>query len=95
MKPTYFIPSLFLLMLASFNLQAQDQTQQWYHVEMIVFENSDVITDEQWPEMPVTYKPELVEQGDEVDLLEEEVVATESLNAIASRLTKSPRYQIH
>ena len=101
MKSTYFIPTLFLLVLASFSLQIQAETQQWYHVEMIVFENIDVITDEQWPEMPESYQAEIaetaaiVEATTEVDLPVEEVIATDSLNDIASRLKKSPRYQIH
>ncbi|RKZ82119.1 MAG: hypothetical protein DRQ39_11120, partial [Gammaproteobacteria bacterium] len=50
MKSQYYIVQVILsacLLLLSFQLHAE----QWYHVELIVFEQLDTITDEQWPEM--------------------------------------------
>lgn len=43
---TRFILSACLLLLSS-----QLHADQWYHVELIVFEQLDTITDEQWPQM--------------------------------------------
>jgi peptidoglycan-binding protein CsiV len=50
MKSQYYTVQLILsacLLLLSFQLHAQ----QWYHVELIVFEQLNTITDEQWPQM--------------------------------------------
>ena len=58
MKSQYYTAQLFLsacLLLSSFQLHAQ----QWYHVELIVFEQLDTITDEQWPQMTVFSNSEL------------------------------------
>ncbi|MBL1320756.1 MAG: hypothetical protein COA63_006795 [Methylophaga sp.] len=48
MKKTHFIHLFSLIILWSLSFQAQ--AQQWYHVELIVFEQLNTYTDEVWPE---------------------------------------------
>jgi hypothetical protein len=73
-------------------LTQQVSAQQWYHVELVVFEQLDAITDEQWPEMndleQATLNPEMA------NLLIQPAV-NESLTQSASRLSRSQSYRVH
>ncbi len=48
MKTTYFIRFFSLIILCLLSFQAH--AQQWYHVELIVFEQLNTYTDEAWPQ---------------------------------------------
>ncbi|PHS25771.1 MAG: hypothetical protein COA83_04985 [Methylophaga sp.] len=48
MKRTYFLHLLGMILLWS--LSSSAHAQQWYHVELIVFEQLNSYTDEAWPE---------------------------------------------
>ena len=89
-----FIITLCLL-LASINAFAE----QWYHVELIVFEQLDTVTDEQWPQMNVISDP--VTQADNTSLLPGmassliQPAENETLSGAASQLNQSASYQVH
>ena len=76
------------LLLLSFQLHAD----QWYHVELIVFEQLDTITDEQWPQMTEFSETELLPDM-KTSLIQPATI--ETLNNAASRLSRSSRYRVH
>jgi len=49
MKLLSFTQFILTLLLLAFSINSY--ATQWYHVELVVFEQLDTITDEQWPEM--------------------------------------------
>jgi hypothetical protein len=81
-----------LVTLALLTLHFQAQAQQWYHVELIVFEHLSSITDEQWPQ----------KQPTDLELLTPDMATAiiqpaknENLLSSAQRLNRSPNYQLH
>ncbi|MFW5450166.1 MAG: CsiV family protein [Methylophagaceae bacterium] len=84
---TQFVIALSLLILS-----VQAHAAQWYHVELIVFEQLNTITDEQWPQMTSVGKASL-SPGMATSLIQP--AATETLLNTASRLNHSARYRVH
>ena len=65
--------------------------EQWYHVELVVFEQLDSVSDEQ---APVACVPSaLFDPNTTNDMIQP--AANKTLTGSASRLKKSPRYQVH
>lgn len=65
--------------------------EQWYHVELIVFEQLDSASDEQ---APVTRVPNAsFDPNTTNDMMQP--AANKTLTDSAARLKKSPRYQVH
>ena len=65
--------------------------EQWYHVELVVFEQLDSVSDEQ---APVACVPSaLFDPNSTNDMIQP--AANKTLTGSASRLKKSPRYQVH
>ena len=65
--------------------------EQWYHVELVVFEQLDSVSDEQ---APVECVPSaLFDPNTTNDMIQP--AANKTLTGSASRLKKSPRYQVH
>ena len=65
--------------------------EQWYHVELVVFEQLDSVSDEQAPVARVpnaSFDPNTTN-----DMMQP--AANKTLTGSASRLKKSPRYQVH
>ncbi len=76
--------------LLAFNINSY--AAQWYHVELIVFEQLDIVTDEQWPQMPEIELASLTPQS-----ISKHIQPTENETLINSveRLNRSARYQVH
>lgn len=94
MKPisiSRFITALILLLLLL--LSSQSYADQWYQVELVVFEQIDTVTDEQWPTMP----DELMTGSLTPDMANTFIqpASNENLNNIAERLNRSPQYRVH
>lgn len=65
--------------------------EQWYHVELVVFEQLDSVSDEQ---APVARVPNAsLDPNTTNDMMQP--AANKTLTGSASRLKKSPRYQVH
>jgi hypothetical protein len=65
--------------------------EQWYHVEVIVFENLATVTDEQWPQMPKqTQAPLSPEMASNII----QPAETNSLLISAQKLSQSPNYNV-
>jgi len=90
MKSHLLSQCLLALSLLAFSINSH--AQQWYHVELIVFEQIDTITDEQWPEM-IDIEP--VELNHQTASQIIQPAENESLLSYESRLNRSPRYQVH
>ncbi len=89
LKPNSF-QRLSVLLLLLFSLQA-NATDQWYQVELIVFEQENNITDEQWPEMlEQEIAPLTPDMSDNLI----QPAANETLASAAYRLERSPNYQV-
>lgn len=92
MKPLYFIQIVASFALLLFSLQSQAAT--WYHVELIVFEQLNTITDEQWPHMPedkvtsLTLTPQSKSRFIRPS-------RNSTLLTTASRLNNSSAYRVH
>lgn len=82
----------FLISIGLFALSLSAHAQQWYHVELVVFEQLTTITDEQWPQSDILDTAPLTTQT-ATTLIQPAV--TESLVTAAQRLNRSPRYQVH
>jgi hypothetical protein len=81
----------FILAISLLTLSISSYAEQWYHVELIVFEQLDTITDEQWPEMAETAPLELTPQTVSQSMQPAEI---ETLIKAAARLERSPSYQV-
>lgn len=89
MKSHSFIQFLLASTLILFSISSY--AEQWYHVELIVFEQLNTITDEQWPEMIESTPAELT------PLMASEFIQpskNETLLTYQSRLNRSPRYRV-
>jgi hypothetical protein len=91
MKPlsaTHFITA-FILLLTSI----QSHADQWYHVELVVFEQLNTITDEQWPPMVDNGIIASLSPGMASSLIQP--ATNNSLNGSASLLSSSSQYRVH
>jgi len=88
---SHLLPQL-LITLSLLVFSINSHADQWYHVELIVFEQVDTITDEQWPEM-IDIKAAKLTPSTSSKLIQP--AKNESLLNSASRLNSSPRYQVH
>jgi peptidoglycan-binding protein CsiV len=82
----------FIITASLFALSFQAQAQQWYHVELIVFEQLNIFADEKWPETP------LLETAPLNAMMATALIQpanNESLISAAQRLNRSPRYRVH
>lgn len=82
----------FLIALSLLAFSINSYADQWYHVELIVFEQLDTVTDEQWPQMPELTAALLTPQS--VSKLIQPA-SNESLLNSAERLNRSAAYQVH
>jgi len=82
----------FIIAASLFVLSFQVQAQQWYHVELIVFEQLNTVTDEKWPETPLLETAPL-NTSMATSLIQP--AGLESLVSTAQRLNRSPRYRVH
>jgi hypothetical protein len=80
--------TLFSLSLLSMSAHAA----QWYHVEVIVFEQLSTVTDEQWPIMPEIEKGELALSDNNQFI---HPAAVETLIESEQRLSRSSNYRVH
>ncbi|OUR64253.1 hypothetical protein A9Q79_07380 [Methylophaga sp. 42_25_T18] len=86
---------LFIKSLVSIGLLAlsfQTQAEQWYHVELVVFEQLNTITDEQWPQSELQ-EPAPLSTDMATPLIQP--AENETLVAAAQRLNRSSRYRVH
>ena len=90
MKSHLLTQCLVALSLLAFSINSS--ADQWYHVELIVFEQLDTITDEQWPKMG---EQEIIELTPQTASVLIQPTETESLLSQVSRLERSPSYQVH
>ncbi len=82
----------FLVVLSLLSFSINSFAAQWYHVELIVFEQLDTITDEQWPEMGEQKIVALTPQTASILI---QPAKNESLLSQVSRLKRSPSYRVH
>lgn len=90
MKP--FSASRLVITLYLSFVSIQSYADQWYHVELIIFEQLDTITDEQWPVMP----EEVLIGSLTPDMANAFIqpASNENLNKIATRLDNSSQYRV-
>ena len=77
-------------MILTFSMSSH--AAQWYHVELIVFEQLDTVTDEQWPQMPELKTAPLTPQSISKLI---QPTKNETLLDSVERLNRSARYQVH
>ena len=77
-------------MILTFSMSSH--AAQWYHVELIVFEQLDTVTDEQWPQMPELKTAPLTPQS--ISKLIQPAKNETLLNSV-ERLNRSAAYQVH
>ena len=90
MKSHFYSQFILALSLLAFSITSY--AQQWYHVELIVFEQLDTITDEEWPEMDETQPAELT-PAMATKLIQP--AENETLLNSAARLNRSSQYRVH
>lgn len=84
-KPQCLLTLCFLLLLSM-----PSYADQWYQVELIVFEQLDTITDEQWPHMEKQQTASLLPN---MATMQIQPATTKSLDHIVESLEASPQYQ--
>jgi len=89
MNPPFLKHILFVLSLCLFS--SNSIAAQWYHVELIVFENLNSISDEKWPVMDV--KRGKLSLGGGSKIVRSANIST--LMEVASRLNKSSQYRVY
>lgn len=81
----------FISILLLWSLTGYSHAQQWYHVELIVFEQLNTHTDEKWPEMvAATTPPDPNKSNDHI-----QPAQNNTLLNVADSLYKSANYQVH
>tara|TARA_R110001606_G_scaffold361754_7_gene515411 strand:- start:333426 stop:334031 length:606 start_codon:yes stop_codon:yes gene_type:complete len=88
LSATRFITA-FILLLASI----QSYADQWYHVELVVFEQLSTGTNEQWPAMSGNDITASLAPGMASSYIQP--ATNNTLNTIASRLSSSSQYRVH
>jgi len=91
MKSHFFTQLILSISLSIFSITTY--AEQWYHVELIVFEQLDTVTDEQWPEMAVETNLAKLYPTTVSNLIQP--AENETLLNSAARLQRSQRYQVH
>lgn len=81
-----------LVGIALVSLSFQAHAEQWYHVELVVFEQLNTVTDEQWPQNELL---ETVPLSIDMATPLIQPAVNESLITAAQRLNRSSRYQVH
>jgi len=81
-----------LVSIALFAFSFQVHAEQWYHVELVVFEQLETVTDEQWPQ---TEQLEVAPLSTDMATPLIQAAENETLLAAAQRLDRSHRYQVH
>ena len=89
MKYSSLLSLLLTFSLSVFSLSSY--AAQWYHVEVIVFEQLNSITDEKWPVMDI--EKARLSPGMANKLIQPAVI--NSLVGVAARLNKSSKYRVH
>ena len=82
----------FIALLSLLFISIPAQADQWYHVELIVFEQLSTVTDEQWPQMPEQKVAPLTPQTVSKHI---QPAKNETLLNSVARLNRSARYQVH
>ena len=85
--------SRLLITFSLLTISLSSYADQWYHVEFIVFEQLETVTDEQWPQMPVEEQKELLLPEMENQLIQ--TATLETLVGASNRLNRSTRYRVH
>lgn len=80
-----------ILLLAGLLLSLPAQAQQWYQVELVVFEQLNPATDEQWPVMPPRDPAAATPQTANGKI---QPASRESLAGVAERLRNSASYRV-
>lgn len=89
-KQHLLVKSLVSIGLLALSLQVQ--ADQWYHVELVVFEQLNTVTDEQWPQIDILETAPLTTDM-ATPLIQPAVNA--SLLTAAQHLNRSSRYRVH
>lgn len=84
----YPVITALLLLLSS----VPSYAQQWYHVEVIVFEQLTAITDEQWPVMSAIPSSPLTPDMANAVI---QPITKQTLTESAKRINNSSRYRLH
>lgn len=82
----------FTLTLCLLFIGAEAHAAQWYHVELIIFEQLHAPTDEQWPHMKAINEGEL-SSGMTTSMIQP--AQNETLVSVAQRLNRSSQYRVH
>lgn len=90
MKTSLLIRFISMLLLWSLNCHAY--AQQWYHVELIVFEQLNTYTDEKWPAMADVATAPL---NPDIPNNHIQPASNNSLLDTAASLNRSTNYQVH
>jgi len=85
---TRIAASLFLLLISM-----QTYAAQWYHVEVVVFEQLNTVTDEQWPlmtdsDIKISLTPDMASP-----IIQP--ASNNRMNNIAASLSRSSQYRVH
>ena len=88
LSATRFITAFILLLISISSYAAQ-----WYHVELVVFEQLSTNTDEQWPPMLDSVTADTLTPGMATALIQP--ATNNTLNSVASRLSSSSQYRVH
>jgi len=96
--PTIAMKSQFIITLCLLLSSINAFAEQWYHVELIVFEQLDTVTDEQWPQMERVSNTEIstatmLSPKMATPLIQ--AAKNETLSEAASHLNQSTHYQVH
>jgi len=89
-SPSFLLKLFISLNLLAFSMLAH--AEQWYHVEMIVFEQLNSVTDEQWPQTKLSDNIPLA-TGMANTLIQP--ATNESLISASQRLNRSASYRVH
>lgn len=88
LSTTHFITAFIFILISM-----KSHADQWYHVELIVFEQLDTITDEQWPVMPDEVPKGSLTPSMATSLIQP--ASNESLDNTAASLNQSSQYRVH
>ncbi len=81
-----------LVSIALLTISFQAQAEQWYHVELVVFEQINTVTDEQWPQ---TEQLKVAPLSTDMATSLIQPAVKETLLTAAQRLNRSSHYQVH
>jgi hypothetical protein len=81
-----------LLAVSLITISVSAQADQWYHVELIVFEQLSTVTDEQWPYMTEMSPPTITPDSKNSFMIP---AGISTLVGSKKRLDRSPVYRVH